>query len=146
LNVQDRFTAISDANSLTPTSTRIGLTFSCIIFSAIIKSIINLIDTNILYAIISIITTIVYEIVSVSVNFFQNLIHKVIYMLLAECVASNTGLDDKAEHTQATVGKEKYKNAEYDDNIIEYLMKYLGLESYEQLQDSLEHSHIPIFN
>jgi hypothetical protein len=67
-------------------------------------------------------------------------------MLLAECVASNTGLDDKAEPTQATVGKEKYKNAEYDDNIIEYLMKYLGLESYEQLQDFLEHSPIPISN
>jgi len=67
-------------------------------------------------------------------------------MLLAECVASNTGLDDKTEHIQATVGKEKYKNAEYDDNIIEYLMKYLGLESYEQLQEFLKHSHIPIFN
>jgi hypothetical protein len=67
-------------------------------------------------------------------------------MLLAECVASNTGLDDKTEHIQATVGKEKYKDAEYDDNIIEYLMKYLGLESYEQLQDFLKHSHIPIFN
>jgi hypothetical protein len=67
-------------------------------------------------------------------------------MLLAKCVASNTGLDDKAEHPQAIMGKEKYKNAEYDDNIIEYLMKYLGLESYEQLQDFLKHSHIPIFN
>ena len=39
-----------------------------------------------------------------------------------------------------------HKDAEYDDNIIEYLMKYLGLESYEQLQDFLKHSHIPIFN
>ena len=58
-------------------------------------------------------------------------------MLLAQCVASNTGLD---------VGKEKYNNPEYDDNIIEYLMKYLELESYEQLQDFLKHSHIPIFN
>ena len=67
-------------------------------------------------------------------------------MLLAQCVAINTGLDDKTEHIQATVGKEKYKNAEYDDNIIEYLMKYLELESYEQLQDFLKHSHIPIFN
>jgi len=55
-------------------------------------------------------------------------------------------LDVKTEHIQATVGKEKYKNAEYDDNIIEYLMKYLELESYEQLQDFLKHSHIPIFN
>jgi hypothetical protein len=67
-------------------------------------------------------------------------------MLLADNVASNTGLDDKAEHIQAAAGKEKYKNAEYDDNMIEYLMKYLGCESYEQLQDFLKHSHIPIFN
>ena len=67
-------------------------------------------------------------------------------MLLAECVASNTGLDERTEHIQATVGKEKYKDAEYDDNIIEYWMKYLGLESYEQLQDFLKHSHIPTFN
>jgi len=74
------------------------------------------------------------------------MIHKVLYMLLPKNVASNTDLDDKTEHIRATVGKEKYKNAEYDDNIIEYLMKYLGLESYEQLQDFLKHSHIPIFN
>jgi hypothetical protein len=67
-------------------------------------------------------------------------------MLLPKYVASNTDLDDKTEHIRATVGKENYKNAEYDDNIIEYLMKYLGLESYEQLQDFLKHSHIPIFN
>ena len=60
-------------------------------------------------------------------------------MLLADSVASNTGLDEKAEHIQAGAGKEKYKNAEY-------LMKYLGCESYEQLQDFLKHSHIPIFN
>ena len=74
------------------------------------------------------------------------MIHKVLYMLLPKDVASNTDLDDRTEHIRATVGKEKYKNAEYDDNIIEYLMKYLGLESYEQLQDFLKHSHIPIFN
>jgi hypothetical protein len=67
-------------------------------------------------------------------------------MLLPKYVASNTDLDDKTEHIRATEGKEKYKNDEYDDNIIEYLMKYLGLESYEQLQDFLKHSHIPIFN
>ena len=67
-------------------------------------------------------------------------------MLLADNVASNTGLDDKAEHIQAAADKEKYKNAEYDDSMIEYLMKYLGCESYEQLQDFLKHSHIPIFN
>jgi hypothetical protein len=64
------------------------------------------------------------------------------YMLLLRCVLSNTDLDD----IQVTRDKEKYKNAEYDDNIIEYLMKYLGLESYEQLQDFLKHSHVPIYN
>jgi hypothetical protein len=67
-------------------------------------------------------------------------------MLLSKYVLSNTDLDDKTEQIQVTRDKEKYKNAEYDDNIIEYLMKYLGLESYEQLQDFLKHSHVPIFN
>jgi hypothetical protein len=42
--------------------------------------------------------------------------------------------------------RRKYKNAEYDDNTIEYLMKYLGLESYEQLQDFLKNSHIPLYD
>ena len=67
-------------------------------------------------------------------------------MLLARYVLSNTSLDDKTKQIQVTQGKEKYKNAEYDDNTVEYLMKYLGLESYEQLQNFLKHSHIPIFN
>ena len=67
-------------------------------------------------------------------------------MLLSRYVLSNTSLDDKTNQIQVTLGKEKYKNAEYDDNMIEYLMKYLGLESYEQLQDFLKHSHIPIYN
>ena len=67
-------------------------------------------------------------------------------MLLSKYVLNNTDLDDKTEQIQVTRDKEKYKNAEYDDNIIEYLMKYLGLESYEQLQDFLKHSHVPIFN
>jgi hypothetical protein len=67
-------------------------------------------------------------------------------MLLARYVLSNTSLDDKTKQIQVTRGKEKYKNAEYDDNTVEYLMKYLGLESYEQLQNFLKHSHIPIFN
>ncbi len=67
-------------------------------------------------------------------------------MLLSRRVLSNTGLDDKWEQIQVTADKSKYKNAEYDDNMIEYLMKYLGLESYEQLQDFLKHSHIPIYN
>ena len=67
-------------------------------------------------------------------------------MLLSRNVLSNTNLDDKTEQIQVTVNKSKYKNAEYDDNMIEYLMKYLGMESYEQLQDFLKHSHIPLFN
>jgi hypothetical protein len=67
-------------------------------------------------------------------------------MLLLEFVLSNTDLDEKTDQIQVTVNKRKYKNVEYDDNIIEYLMKYLGLESYEQLQDFLKHNHIPIYN
>ncbi|MGE5660833.1 MAG: hypothetical protein ACM3X1_01155 [Ignavibacteriales bacterium] len=67
-------------------------------------------------------------------------------MLLSLNVLSNTSLDDKIEQIQVTVNKRKYKNAEYDDNMIEYLMKYLEMESYEQLQDFLKHSHIPLFN
>jgi hypothetical protein len=67
-------------------------------------------------------------------------------MLLPESVLSNTYLDEKTDQIQVTVNKRKYKNAEYDDNIIEYLMKYLGLESYEQLQDFLKHNHLPIYN
>ena len=67
-------------------------------------------------------------------------------MLLPESVLSNTDLDEKTDQIQVTVNKRKYKNVEYDDNIIEYVMKYLGLESYEQLQDFLKHNHIPIYN
>jgi hypothetical protein len=79
-------------------------------------------------------------------RFPQNIFHKVLYMLLPIYVLSNTGLDDKIEQIQVTMNKRKYKNAEYDDNIIEYLMKYLELENYEQLQDFLKHSHVPVFN
>ena len=67
-------------------------------------------------------------------------------MLLPESVLSNTDLDEKTNQIQVTANKRKYKNVEHDDNIIEYLMKYLGLESYEQLQDFLKHNHIPIYN
>ncbi len=67
-------------------------------------------------------------------------------MLLPKCISSNTDVDEKTDQIQVTRGKEKYKNAEYDDNIIEYLMKYLGLESYEKLRDFLKHNHIPIYN
>jgi predicted GTPase len=55
-------------------------------------------------------------------------------------------LDDKTEHNQFMSGKEKYKNAEYDDNTVECLMKYLELDSYDQLEDFLEQSHVPTFN
>jgi hypothetical protein len=55
-------------------------------------------------------------------------------------------LDEKTEYTQVTPGKEKYKNAEYDDNTVEWLMKYLEVESYEQLENFLEHCHIPNYN
>jgi hypothetical protein len=55
-------------------------------------------------------------------------------------------LNDKIDQIQVIMNKRKYKNAEYDDNIIEYLIKYLGLENYEQLQDFLKHSHVPVFD
>jgi hypothetical protein len=45
-------------------------------------------------------------------------------MLLLEFVLSNTDLDEKTDQIQITVSKRKYKNVEYDDSIIEYLMKY----------------------
>ena len=67
-------------------------------------------------------------------------------MLLSKYVLSNTSLDDKTEQIQVIVNNRKYKNAEYDDDMIEYLIKYLGMESYEQLRDFLKHSHIPSFN
>ena len=67
-------------------------------------------------------------------------------MLRPEYVLSNTSLDDKTNQIQVMAGKRKDKNAEYDDSIIEYLMKYLRCESYEQLQDFLKHSHIPLYN
>jgi hypothetical protein len=35
-------------------------------------------------------------------------------------------------------GKEKYKNAEYDDSTVECLIKYLELENYDQLEDFLQ--------
>jgi hypothetical protein len=60
-------------------------------------------------------------------------------------VLSNTDLDEN-EHIQTTLGKKKYKNAEYDDNTVEWLMKYLEVESYEQSENFLEHCHIPKYN
>ena len=79
-------------------------------------------------------------------RFHQNIFHKVLYMLLPIYVLSNTGLDDKIEQIQVIMHKRKYENAEYDDNIIECLLKYPKLENYEQLQDFLKHSHVPVFN
>ena len=58
----------------------------------------------------------------------------------------NIDLDDREERIQVVCGKEKYKNAEYDDNTVECLIKYLELENYEQLEDFLQHCHIPSFN
>jgi hypothetical protein len=62
-------------------------------------------------------------------------------------VLDNTCLDDKMSQIQVSVNnRRKYKNADFDDNMVEYLMKYLGLESYEQLQDFLKNSHIPLYD
>jgi hypothetical protein len=47
-------------------------------------------------------------------------------------VLSNIDLDEKTEHIQVTFGKEKYKNAEYDDKTVEHLMQYLQLENYQE--------------
>ena len=61
-------------------------------------------------------------------------------MLLSKYVLNNTDLDDKTEQIQVTRDKEKYKNAEYDDNIIEYLMKYLGrIEHKDDDKDLLDY-------
>lgn len=66
-------------------------------------------------------------------------------MLLSTQVLSNTSLDDKTEQIQViTNNRRKYKNAEYEDNMVEYLG--FGLESYEQLQDFLKYNHIPVYN
>ena len=55
-------------------------------------------------------------------------------------------MDEKTEHIQVTLSKEKYKNSEYNDNTVDCLMKYLELESYEQLEDFLIHNHVPKFD
>jgi hypothetical protein len=68
-------------------------------------------------------------------------------MLPLKWVLDNTCLDDKMSQIQVSVNnRRKYKNAEFDDNMVEYLMKYLGLESYERLQDFLKNSHIPLYD
>jgi hypothetical protein len=75
----------------------------------------------------------------------KNHLESVIYITIFH-VLSNTHLDEKVDQIHVTMDRRKYNNVEYDDNIIEYLMKYLGLESYEQLQDFLKYSHIPLYN
>jgi hypothetical protein len=55
-------------------------------------------------------------------------------------------VDENTEHIQVSLSKEKYKNSEYDDNTVDSLIKYLELESYEQLIDFLQHSHVPKFD
>ena len=62
-------------------------------------------------------------------------------MLLSKCVLSNTDLDNK-EQIQVGMNKRNYKNAEYDHNIIGYLMKYLELE----LRTARKFLKIPIYN
>jgi hypothetical protein len=47
-------------------------------------------------------------------------------------------LNDRVEQFQVMRGKEKYKNAEYDDSTVECLIKYLELENYDQLEDFLQ--------
>jgi hypothetical protein len=73
-------------------------------------------------------------------------VHKLFYRLPSYWKLRNTGLDDKSEYIQVVWGKEKYKNSEYDDNTVECLIKYLELENYDQLEDFLQHCHIPSFN
>jgi hypothetical protein len=55
-------------------------------------------------------------------------------------------VDEKTEHIQVTLSRKKYNNSEYDDNTVECLMKYLELESYDQLEDFLKNWHIPNFD
>lgn len=55
-------------------------------------------------------------------------------------------MDEKTEHIQVTLSRKKYNNSEYDDNTVECLMKYLELESYDQLEDFLKNCHIPNFD
>jgi hypothetical protein len=50
-------------------------------------------------------------------------------------------MDDKTKHIQAKSGKKKYKYAKRNDDTLEYLMKFLELESYEKLEDFLERCH-----
>jgi hypothetical protein len=76
-------------------------------------------------------------------SFFE---HKLFYRLDSQWVLRNTSLDNRAEHFQVERGNEKYKNAEYDDSTVESLIKYLELENYEQLEDFLQHCHIPSFD
>lgn len=74
------------------------------------------------------------------------MIRKALYIVLPKWVLSNTNVDEKTEHNQVTISRKKYNNSEYDDNTVECLMKYLELESYEQLEDFLKHNHIPKFD
>jgi hypothetical protein len=55
-------------------------------------------------------------------------------------------LDNKTEHIQDTLDREKHGKMEYDDKTVENLMKYFEAENYEQLESFLKNSHIPSFN
>jgi hypothetical protein len=70
----------------------------------------------------------------ISVNYIKNTIQE--DMLLLIKVLSNTSLDDKTDQIQVMTKRRRYKNVEYDDDMIEYLMKYLGCESYDNFKTS----------
>ena len=77
---------------------------------------------------------------------FESLFNKALYPYLPLRVLSNTRLDNKTNPIQVTLRKrKKYANTEYDDKILENLMKYFEAETYEQLERFLKNSHIPIF-
>lgn len=61
-------------------------------------------------------------------------------------VLSNTGLDRNTKRIQVTLDKSKYRNAEYDDNTVDNLMRYFEAEGYEELERFLKNSHILLFN
>lgn len=47
-------------------------------------------------------------------------------------VLGNTSLDRNTKRIQVTLGKSKYRNAEYDDNTVDNLMRYFEAEGYEE--------------
>lgn len=72
----------------------------------------------------------------------ENLANKALYLSLPLRVLISTDLESTTEQ----LNNEKYRNVEYDDKIIENLMKYFEAENYEQLESFLKNCHIPFFN